>query len=221
MGQNVSILVSIAAGVASFFSPCFLPLWPAYISFLAGSTDRFPSVRKAVPVAVSFVLGFTVLFTLLGASATLAGKFLIAHQNALRIAAGLTMILFGVSVAGLIRLPQRHKGLSLAHRLTQKGIAPAFAMGFVFAAGWTPCISPYLWPILAMAATKETIGRGTVLLVFYSFGLGIPFIATALLIERIRPFLSRTARHARPIAAVAGIILCATGILLILNRLSF
>jgi len=221
MEQNVSLLVSIAAGIASFFSPCFLPLWPAYISFLAGSSGVLPSARKAVPVAISFVLGFSVLFTLLGASATLAGKFLIAHQGVLRTVAGLTMMLFGVSLTGLIRLPQTHRGISSSRFLVHRGILPAFVMGFVFAAGWTPCISPYLWPILAMAATKETVGRGIVLLAFYSLGLGIPFIATALLIEHIRPFLSRTAQHTRVIATVAGLILCATGMLLIVNRLAF
>jgi len=217
MDQQVSLLVSIAAGIASFFSPCFLPLWPAYISFLAGSPSTgMPSVRTSLRVAVFFVLGFSVLFTLLGATATVLGSFLVAHQKTLRLAAGAVLIVFGFSLMGFIRLPQGHRSPRVK---AGSGAGRAFLVGFVFAAGWTPCISPYLWPILALAATRETVARGVILLGAYSAGLGVPFIATALLIDRIKPFLSRSARYARATSAIAGIILCATGILMILGRL--
>jgi len=219
----VSFSLSFIAGVATFVSPCLLPLIPAYISFITGQTsdqtEKTRSLLKIVSLAFCFVLGFSLVFSAMGASATLLGKLLLQYRNVLRLAGGFLVILFGLHLTGVWRIRQFYQ--EKRFRLPAPGgPVRAFLIGMVFALGWTPCVGPILSSILVLASTEKTVWRGVSLLVVYSLGLGLPFLVTALLIDRVTAVIKRFARHYRTVEVVSGIILIVTGVLIMTNRLS-
>jgi cytochrome c-type biogenesis protein len=219
---------AFAAGVASFLSPCVLPLVPGYVSFMSGLSleelsrgqDRALVMRRAGMGSVFFVLGFTVVFTALGASASAVGQFLAAYMNVLGKAAGLVIIAFGLHTAGVIRIPVLYYERRFSAAGVPPGYAGSFVMGLAFACGWTPCIGPILAGILALAATQETVRQGMLLLAVYSLGLGLPFLLTGF---GINAFLSFFARYKRYIVwgeRAAGALLVGVGVLILTNKLS-
>jgi cytochrome c-type biogenesis protein len=219
MASDVTLAAALAAGALSFLSPCVLPLVPPYLVYLAGTSlerleDAKPeiSVRSdAVIAAGLFVLGFSTVFVLLGAGASVAGGLLRAYANELAILAGLAIIAMGLHFLGLTRISwlMREKRAEI-HKPV--GLWGAYAMGLAFAFGWTPCIGPILAAILAVAASEATLAKGAGLLAVYSLGLGIPFILAALAVEPFAAFLARFRAHLAAVEKMMGGLLVLTGV---------
>lgn len=222
---SIGFAAAFAAGVVSFLSPCVLPLIPGYLSFMTGmavgdlASER-PTKAVLIP-ALLFVAGFSVVFTALGASASVLGSFMVEYREALEIVAGILVISFGVLLLGIIKVPWLYGEARVdLGKARSFGRGAAFVMGAAFAFGWTPCVGPVLGAILALAGTTGSVGQGAALLLVYSIGLGLPFILTALLFGTMGPLLSRLNKHALVINRVAGILLIAVGVLILTGQLS-
>jgi len=226
--MDIPIYYALLAGALSFLSPCVLPLVPPYLCYMAGVTtadlrgDNETQVdpnlrRKVVFHAVLFVLGFSVIFVSLGASATAIGKFLLQWSEVLSKIAGVLIIIMGLHFLGLFKIAF----LQREARFQTSGSGPVgtFVMGLAFAFGWTPCIGPILAPILSLAGAKETVGEGAFLLGVYSAGLGIPFILAALFVGPFMQFLDRFKRHLGRVEQIVGVLLILTGILFLTGGL--
>jgi cytochrome c-type biogenesis protein len=224
MGQSLGVAVAFSAGLFSFLSPCVLPLFPSYISFITGmsvndlTADLSSAARRRVLLhAVAFVLGFSVIFIALGASFSAASQVLFTYRDAIRRVGGVLIIVFGLYIAGVLRIGVF--GRTAAWQIKEKpaGYLGSFAVGVTFAIGWTPCVGPILGAILSLAGTAETVQRGIGLLVAYSAGLGAPFLLSAL---ALGPFLSFFKRY-RPFIPVveraAGVLLVVVGVLVFTN----
>lgn len=226
--RQVTFITAFLAGAASFLSPCVLPLVPGYVSFISGrsleelskGTDRPALMRQAGLGSVFFVLGFSSVFTLLGASASAAGRFLLAHAYVFSKAAGALIILFGLHTAGVLTIPWLYYEKRIHVGAFAPGFLGAFLMGLAFAFGWTPCIGPILSGILLLAATQKTLHEGTLLLFVYSLGLGIPFILTGFGINAFLRFFVRYKRFIRAGEIFAGALLVLVGGLVFTNNLT-
>ena len=220
--MNVTYFGALIAGLLSFLSPCVLPLVPPYLCFLGGTTfdqltseDETPShvYTTVVMSSVAFVLGFTTVFVILGATATAAGQLLAANLTLLAKIAGVVIIIAGLHFLGVIHLPILHREARYHSDSRPAGLVGAYVIGLAFAFGWTPCIGPVLGAILAVAAGEDSVRQGVSLLFVYSLGLGIPFVVAAI---AIRPFLStmqRFKRHLATVEKMLGGLLVLTGIL--------
>jgi cytochrome c-type biogenesis protein len=215
---DVSYPMAAFAGLVSFLSPCVLPLVPPYLSFMAGTAiEDFAAggerrVRRDVPlVALLFVLGFSTVFVLLGATASVFGQVLRAYIDILSIAAGIVIIAMGLHFLGVFRIALlfREKRLQVEKPAGPLG---AYVMGVAFAFGWTPCIGPVLAAILAVAGSEDSVGRGASLLAVYSLGLGIPFILAAFAMENAVSFIRRFRAHLGKVEKAMGLLLVLTGI---------
>ncbi len=207
-------IITFLEGIISFISPCMLPMLPVYISyFAANSTEK----RKTLPRVFSFVVGFTSVFCLLGVFAGTLGSFLMKYQTAVNIICGLIVIIFGLSYLEVIRLPF-FKGASTARKIN--GVFSAFVFGIVFSVNLTPCIGAFLGSAIAMAQSSGTATKGLLLLLAYSAGLGIPFLLSALLLEKLGSAFSVIKKHYRIINAVCGVFLIVVGISMIFGVLS-
>jgi cytochrome c-type biogenesis protein len=225
--DRVSVISAFIAGVASFISPCVLPLVPGYISFISGvSLDRLrqeqtESTRRSVIFAsLIFIAGFSTIFILLGASATYAGQFLQQNKILFNRIAGILIIVFGLHVAGLFQI----KFLNYEKRFDMNrkpvGMLSAFLVGLAFAAGWTPCIGPILATILIVASNQESSLQGILLLASYSLGLAIPFFLTAIALNSFLGLFSWIKRHYRAIEYASGGLLVVLGIMVMTNLFS-
>jgi cytochrome c-type biogenesis protein len=226
---NVTYVGALIAGFLSFLSPCVLPLVPPYLCFLGGTTfdqltgeDETPShvYTTVVLSSVAFVLGFTTVFVILGATATAAGQLIAENLPLLSKIAGVVIIIAGLHFLGLIHLPVLHREARYHADARPAGLIGAYLIGVAFAFGWTPCIGPVLAAILAMAAGEDSVRQGVGLLLVYSLGLGIPFIVAAV---AIRPFLStmqRFRKHLATVEKLLGGFLVLTGILFLTNSMT-
>ena len=226
---SVSLFIAFAAGFLSFVSPCVLPLLPSYVSFVTGlSVDQLTDaggdsgararVRRIVLVnSLLFILGFSSIFVVLGASATLAGQFLLSYQGILTKIAGVVIVLFGLYVMGLLnpRWLMRDRRVHLDHK--PRGHLGSFLVGMAFAAGWTPCVGPILGAILLMAGTSDAVSHGVLLLSAYSLGLGAPFFVTALALNTFMARYAAFSRHMRTVSLVSGAFLIAVGVLIFVD----
>jgi len=227
---DVSYPMAAFAGLVSFLSPCVLPLVPPYLSFMAGTAiEDFAAggerrMRRDVPlVALLFVLGFSTVFVLLGATASVFGQVLRAYIDILSIAAGIVIIAMGLHFLGVFRIALlfREKRLQVEKPAGPLG---AYVMGVAFAFGWTPCIGPVLAAILAVAGSEDSVGRGALLLAVYSLGLGIPFILAAFAMENAVSFIRRFRAHLGKVEKAMGLLLVITGIAFLtgsMNIMSF
>lgn len=226
--SSVSYLGALLAGGLSFLSPCVLPLIPGYISFISGVsledlTDKEKAQKHLSKVlfnTIFFVMGFSLVFIALGASASFFGQWLFSNLAIFNKIGGVLIFLFGLHVTGLIRI----KALNYEKRFhsDQKkfGLLGSLVIGMAFAFGWTPCIGPILGSILTLAANQNTIGEGIILLAFYSAGLGIPFILTALLFNFLIGFFGFIKRHFRAVELISGGLLMFIGVLVFFNLLA-
>lgn len=205
--------ITFLEGFISFISPCMLPLLPLYISYFAGGADK---KHKVFLRALSFVLGFTVVFSLLGLFAGTLGAFLREYRTAVNIAGGALIIIFGLSYLELIRLPF-FKGIRNGR--TADTVVSAFLFGIVYSVSLTPCIGAFLGSALALAGASGTALRGVLLLVTYSLGLGVPFLISALLIERLNTAFTFIKKNYRVINIVCGSFLILIGILMALGQM--
>jgi cytochrome c-type biogenesis protein len=226
MSDVLALLVAFAAGLVSFLSPCVLPLIPAYLSFMTGLTtaelagEQRDTVSVMVP-ALLFVVGFSLVFVGLGASASLLGHFLSQYRLAIERIAGILVVGFGVLMLGVIKVPWLY-GEARADMASARSFGrwAALVMGMAFAAGWTPCVGPILASILALAGSTGSAARGALLLLAYSAGLGVPFLLVALLFGRVKPLLAWLNRHSLIINRVAGVLLIVVGALIFTGRLT-
>jgi cytochrome c-type biogenesis protein len=219
MTPDVTLMAALFAGVVSFLSPCVLPLVPAYLVYLTGtSLERFadrepePAVRReTVAAALLFVAGFSTVFVALGTSASVVGGLLRAYSYEFGIVAGVAIIIMGLHFLGLTQIPwlARTKKLEVPKPV---GLWGAYVMGLAFAFGWTPCIGPILAAILAVAASEATVAKGAGLLLVYSLGLGIPFVVAAFAVEPFAKFLARFRHHLAHVERAMGVLLVVVGI---------
>jgi cytochrome c-type biogenesis protein len=225
--EKISLLTAFGAGFISFISPCVLPLVPGYISFVSGvSLDRMKdragtgvSLGKIALNCVFFILGFSVVFVGLGASATYLGQFLSEKFVLFSKIAGVIVIIFGLHVMGVFRIPFLQYERRFHAGSKPLGLLGSFLVGLAFAFGWTPCIGPILGAILAFASTQETVKEGIYLLSAYSLGLGLPFFVTGIAMNTVLGLSKGIKSHYRKIELVSGALLILVGILILTNSL--
>lgn len=220
MPSLFAFVVAFAAGTLSFLSPCVLPLIPGYLSFMTGMTAAELSeggrAKRVAGTAVLFVLGFSAVFVSLGATASVIGSFLLDYRVIIEKVAGVAVILFGVLMLGIVKVPWLYgEARADLQRSRNFGRGAAFVMGAAFAAGWTPCVGPILGSILTMAGSSGSVGSGALLLVAYSLGLGVPFVLVAVLFGRLKGALRWINRHSLVINRVAGALLVVVGLLIV------
>ncbi len=263
-GQDLTILVALVAGIVSFLSPCVLPLVPAYIGQLSAiavagaAPGARPSRWLAVRHALAYVAGFGAVFTLLGVTATFAAGPLYDFLAPLRIIGGLVLVVLGLSLAGILRIPVLERtwrpleagaatslatatgtvalgsgsatggsGPGLGERLGGRVVSPrggwlaSFGLGAIFAIGWTPCIGIILGAILTMAVSSGTVAQGTILLIAYTLGLGVPFIAIALVYDRAPGLMRPLVRHGRLVSLIGGLLVVAIGLAMVFDLLRY
>jgi len=223
--SDLSIPVAFLAGVASFLSPCVLPLVPGYISMLSGSSMEelkrggdATLVGRIFSNSVAFVVGFSLVFIALGASATSVGKFLLSQRTVFNVIAGAIIIVFGLHLTGLVKIPLLYRDARITSNAPRRGVLGAFVLGFAFAFGWTPCIGPILTAILLLAARRDTVAAGMFLLAVYSAGLAIPFLLTGFGLTRFLKFYGRFRKHLQAVEVASGVLLIAIGLLMAFNR---
>ncbi len=239
MEENVSLLAALGAGLLSFISPCVLPLVPGYLSYISGlSLDEMrgtavapqgagvavavaPSAaarRQVILASLAFVLGFTLVFVALGAAATTIGQFLSSRLPLLNRIAGAVIIIFGLHTMGVLRIEWLYQTKQVQTTRKPAGPFGAMLVGAAFAFGWTPCLGPILAGILAVGASRDTVGDAVQLLAIYSLGLGVPFLLTGLAINRFFGAMARIRRHYHAIELVSGALLVVIGLLIFTNR---
>ncbi|HEX7787374.1 MAG TPA: cytochrome c biogenesis protein CcdA [Methylomirabilota bacterium] len=230
MSESLGVLVAFSAGLFSFLSPCVLPLFPSYLSFITGmSVDRLThevsaGARTRVLLhSVAFILGFSLVFVSLGASFSAAGQFLLDYRDWIRIGGGLLIVVFGLYIAGVLRVGLFGRTQQWQIRSKPAGLIGSFLVGLTFAIGWTPCVGPILGSILTLASNDRTIAQGVALLLSYSAGLGLPFLLSSIALgaflrffKRYRPFIPAVERAAGVLLVVVGI-LVATNYYVLLN----
>jgi len=227
--MDVTYFGALIAGLLSFLSPCVLPLVPPYLCFLGGTTfdqltgeDETPThvYQTVVLSSVAFVLGFTTVFVILGASATAAGQLVAENLPLLAKIAGVLIIIAGLHFLGVIHIPILHREARYHADTRPAGLLGAYLIGLAFAFGWTPCIGPVLGSILAVAAGEDSVSQGVSLLLVYSLGLGIPFIMAAVAIKPFMRAIQRFRGHLAVMEKVLGAFLVLTGILFLTNSMT-
>jgi cytochrome c-type biogenesis protein len=221
---HLSVGIAFLAGLVSFVSPCVLPLVPAYLSFLTGSTveelrgSASLNLRgRTLTHAGAFVLGFTIVFVLLGASASELGSALRANQVLIARVGGVVVIVLGLQMMGLLRVRLLATDTRLQVQTERRSLAASVIVGLAFAAGWSPCIGPILAGILTLASQAQGVWEGAWLLFVYSMGLAVPFMITAVALGWVLPALQRIKRFLPAIEMAAGAFMIATGVVLVTN----
>jgi cytochrome c-type biogenesis protein len=234
MAGELSILVAFVGGLFSFLSPCVLPLFPSYLSFITGmSLDQIQSTtgdggdrrgrRWILGNSLAFVAGFSMVFVGMGASFSALGQLLFDYRDGIRLAGGLLIIVFGLYIAGALRLPFLARYQQVQLRSKPAGLIGSWLVGVTFAIGWTPCVGPILGSILSLAGTAETVSSGVALLSAYSAGLALPFVLSSVALgaflaafRRFRPWIPVVERTAGVLLVVVGV-LVATNYFIVLN----
>ncbi len=212
-------MAAFIAGLLSFLSPCLLPLIPAYFSYLAGTSKKKEKISFLKNLL--FVLGFSLFFTLLGAGAGTIGHYLRAYRTLITQIAGVVILLFGFHLLGLIRFSFLQKTYGLSWRRSKSlGMSGAFLLGAVFALGWTPCVGPLVGAVLTYAAAQGSTFKGASLLLTYSLGIGMPFLAFGLLFDYFLTFLQKTKKLLNAVEKISGLFLLLFGFLLLTGNLT-
>jgi len=224
MTGSVGVVVAFSAGLFSFLSPCVLPLFPSYVSFITGmsvgdlTADLTGAARRRVMLhALAFVLGFSLVFVGLGASFSAAGQFLLDYRDLIRRVGDALIVVFGLYIAGVLRVGMFGRTAQLQIREKPAGYLGSLAVGITFAIGWTPCVGPILGAILSLAGTAETVQRGIGLLVAYSAGLGVPFLLSAVALGSFLRFFKRYRPFIPVMERAAGVLLVVVGVLVFTN----
>ncbi len=216
----IEIFVAFGAGLLSFLSPCVLPLIPGYISYVSGqSLQEVIKSKKINPFPlILFCCGFSTVFIIFGASASLLGQLFLKNSETLRVLAGVIIVIFSLQLIGIINIPYLNFEKRFDARESKNVFFP-YIIGLAFGFGWTPCIGPILGSILALASIEDTLARAILLLIFYSLGLALPFILSGYLIQRFLLLSKNFKRNMNLISKIGGIILLITGVLILTNQL--
>lgn len=201
--------LSFLEGIITFISPCLLPMLPVYLMYFAGGGER--STMATVRNALGFVAGFTVVFALMGALAGALGGFVARYQTVFNVIMGVLVIIFGLCYLGVIRI-NIFKGTKANIDTNNLKFFSSMIFGMVFSVGWTPCVGPILSSALALASTQGSAASGTVMLFCYSLGLGIPFVASAVIIDKLKTTFDFIKRHYKAVNIISGILLIIMGI---------
>ena len=226
--ENISYLVAFVAGFLTYLSPCLLPLVPSFIAYIAGvsfgdlkDVEKRGEVRKKTVIhSLLFILGFSIVFILLGLTATIIGKTLFQYQNVIRIVGGALIIIFGLYLTGVLKLDFLIKERRINLPIKGATYIGSFLIGVTFAAAWTPCAGPILGSILVMAGTKASLGQGAKLLSVYSLGIALPFFITALVINSFLGYFNKIKKLISAINIIGGVFLIIVGVLVATNYLS-
>jgi cytochrome c-type biogenesis protein len=224
---TVSIFAALLAGGLSFLSPCVLPLVPPYLCYITGASlddlthkgEGQASQGSALLAALLFVLGFTTVFVLLGATASVAGELLRTHIDLLAKIAGVAIIIMGLHFLGLFRVALLNRELRYHGGGRATGLIGAYAIGLAFAFGWTPCIGPVLAVILSLAASEQSVAKGAGLLAVYSLGLGVPFLLSAAAVGTFLGFFQKFRKHMLLVEKAMGALLVVTGLMFLTGAL--
>lgn len=227
--QETSVLIAVLAGVVSFLSPCVLPLVPPYLGYMAGVSleelandeeDNRAAARRVFLTSLVFVLGFSTVFVMLGATASLLGQIIRQYLDFLGYIAGAVIIIMGLHFLGVFRIGLLYR--EARFQVTRKPAGPlgAYVMGLAFGFGWTPCIGPVLAGILTFAAAKDTVGQGVMLLTAYAVGLGIPFLIASLFAGPFLKFMKRFRKHMGAVEKTMGGMLVVTGVLFLTGQMA-
>jgi len=227
--SQLSFGLAFVAGLVSFLSPCMLPLVPIYLTQLVGQSvaqategmDGRPARLITFLHAVMFVTGFTLAFVALGATASALGSFLRVHQFLLRQIGGILLIIIGLHLTGVLKLPFLYRQKRMAFRPTRPGYLASLLIGLIFAIGWTPCISLFLGSVLGLAATAATLRQGVFLLLFYSLGMGLPFLLLGLGVDQVSRLLKKLKPHLGKIEVFSGVVMIAVGVMIYFNWLVY
>jgi len=207
----VQYLLLFLEGVITFISPCLLPMLPIYLSFFAaGDTDR----RRTLRNALGFVLGFTIVFIIMGAFMGIMGKLVREYQTVLNIVTGAVVILFGLNFMGVLKIGFLNRASQQDANVKDLNFFSSMLFGIVFSIGWTPCVGAFLGSALLLASQGGSLLQGIVMLLAFSLGLGIPFVVSALLVDRLKGAFDFIKRHYRVINLVSGLVLVIVGILM-------
>src|SRR5918998_2850851 len=230
-GANITVLIAFVAGLASFLSPCVLPLVPGYISMISGisldhlkghhgAESRKTAWRAVVFNSLAFNAGLSMIFVALGAAAGLVGAAVLSNPY-LRIVGGIIIIAFGLQLIGLLKIGALYRDTRKFGDESPRGVAGSFVLGLAFAAGWTPCIGPILGGIIGLAATSGNWQSGLYLSAFYSAGLAIPFLLTGLLLNQFLGFYTWFRRHLHKVEVFSGVLLIVMGLMVASNSLTW
>ncbi|MDD5427924.1 MAG: cytochrome c biogenesis protein CcdA [Candidatus Omnitrophica bacterium] len=226
--ENISYLVAFTAGFLTFLSPCLLPIIPSFIAYITGISlsdlndpaKKDAAKRRSIVHSLLFILGFSIVFILLGLTATVIGKALFQYQKAIQIAGGILIVAFGLYLMGIIKLDFLGKEAKIRVKSEGASYLGSFLIGVTFAAAWTPCAGPILGSILLLAGTKTSIVEGAKLLSVYSLGIALPFFITALLINTFVTYFNKLKKFIGIVNMISGIFLVIVGILIMTNYLS-
>jgi cytochrome c-type biogenesis protein len=226
---DVNIFVAFAAGILSFLSPCVLPLIPSYLSFVSGvSLDEMRNEQALARVrwrvvlnSIAFIIGFSLVFVSLGASASLLSSLFLGYRNVIRVLGGVFILLVGLYLVGLFKIAALDRYLQFNLKDKPAGYLGSVLVGITFAVAWTPCVGPILGATLALASTAGEVGRGTLLLTSYAAGLALPFFLSALAINSFLQFSQSFRRFVRPIHTLGGLLLIIVGALLITDYMTY
>lgn len=221
-----SYILTFIEGILTFISPCILPMLPVYFLYLAGTAEGDTKIRplsksRLVINSAGFVIGFTLVFVLLGASVTSLGQFLSGHRDLLRKISGITMMLFGLYFMGILKLRFLNIERRFEFKLDKLQFPGSILFGMVFGLGWTPCLGVFLGSALVLASNSESVLQGILLLLIYSAGLGLPFILSSILFDRARDVFKKIQAHTRTINIISGLLLIAAGVLVFTDSLKY
>lgn len=222
--NTINVVIAFAGGLLSFLSPCILPLAPGYLGMISGVSmgkikDTTGGRQKIMVAAAAFILGFSLVFIMLGLASSLIGQLLRGSKVLFTQIGGVIVIVLGLHQSGLLPITWLYRERRV-NTTPSIGIGGAFVTGLVFAFGWTPCVGPILGGILAVAGNQDTMGAGVLLLIAYSVGLGLPFLLLALAFEKISAQLNRVKPHLKYLQWLSGGLLILMGILLVTNNLT-
>ena len=222
--NNISLFLAFSAGILSFFSPCVLPLIPAYITYLTGMAVEDIQNKKSkltlLNKSIGFTLGFSIIFIILGVSFSVFGKFLLDNLAIMRKVGGIIIIILGLHISGLFKIKYLYYEKHFASLGNIKGSFSSILMGMAFATGWTPCVGPILASILIYAGNQNTVSTGILLLIAYSLGMAIPFILAALILDTFSTQIRKLYKYFPIISAVSGILIIIMGILTFTNSVN-
>jgi len=215
-----SFIFTFFEGILTFISPCILPMLPIYFIYLAGANGK--NTKNTLLInSVGFVVGFTIVFVMLGATVTAIGHFLSVHKDIIRKISGVVMIAFGLNFAGILKLNFLNMEKRIDHKIYNLNFFRSIVFGIVFGFGWSPCLGAFLGSALAMASNSSTMGGGMLLLFVYSIGLGIPFVISAIIFENIKSVLKEIQKHSRLISIISGLLLIIAGILVFTDSIKY